>query len=540
MIMRFGPVALSEAEGALLAHATDGARGRLRKGHRLTAADLADLAAGGLTQVIVARLDAGDIGEDAAAERIAAALAGPFIRLEPPATGRCNLFAESPGVLVLDRARLDDLNRADPGITIATLPPYAVAEPDRMVATVKIIPFALDEPRLAAALARLPGPLIRLAPFRPLTVAVVSTLLPSLKPSVVDKTLRVTAERLLPAGGRIVADRRVAHEEAPLAATLAEAAREADMTLVFGASAVVDAGDVIPAAITRAGGTVRHLGMPVDPGNLLILGELSGKPVLGAPGCARSPKENGFDWVLQRLLAGLDVTPDDVTAMGVGGLLMDIVTRRAPRLAPDERPPAERRIGAVVLAAGRGTRMAGGVKQTAEVAGKPLVAHAVAAARDGGCDPVVVVTGHAAPAVRAAVGEEPVTFVHNGDYAEGMSTSLKAGIAALPGDVEAVIVLLGDMPGVGGDLVRRLAAAYDPAKGQLIAVPVAGGRRGNPVLIARRFFDELRTLSGDVGARDVIRAYPEAVAEVPADAAAFTDLDTPEALAAAGGRLVNP
>jgi molybdenum cofactor cytidylyltransferase len=271
--------------------------------------------------------------------------------------------------------------------------------------------------------------------------------------------------------------------------------------------------------------------MPVDPGNLLILAEIAGRPLVGAPGCARSPKENGFDWVLQRLLAGLDVTPDDIAGLGVGGLLMEIVSRPAPRLAPAERPAGERRVGAVVLAAGRGTRMATENKLLADVGGRPLVAHAVAAAAAGGCGPVVVVTGHAAPAVRAALAGHDVAFVHNGDYAEGMSTSLKAGLAALPDDVEAVVVLLGDMPAVDGGLVARLVAAYEPARGQLIAVPVAGGRRGNPVLIARRFFAELKTVRGDVGAREVIRAYPEAVVEVAADAAALIDLDTPEALA---------
>ncbi|MBP0573628.1 NTP transferase domain-containing protein, partial [Mycobacterium tuberculosis] len=129
----------------------------------------------------------------------------------------------------------------------------------------------------------------------------------------------------------------------------------------------------------------------------------------------------------------------------------------------------------------------------AEIGGRPLVAHAVAAALDGGCDPVVVVTGHAAPAVRAAVGAAPVDFVHNPEFAEGMATSLKAGLAALPEAVEAAVVLLGDMPAVDGALVGRLIGGYDPAGGQLIVVPVAEGRRGNPVLLARRFFAELMT-----------------------------------------------
>jgi molybdenum cofactor cytidylyltransferase len=121
--------------------------------------------------------------------------------------------------------------------------------------------------------------------------------------------------------------------EAP---SLAEALRRADLigpdiVVVFGASAISDRRDVIPAAIEMAGGRIEHLGMPVDPGNLLLIAQMQGKPVLGAPGCARSPKENGFDWVLQRLLAGLTVGRAEIVALGVGGLLMEIKTRPQPR-----------------------------------------------------------------------------------------------------------------------------------------------------------------------------------------------------------------
>ena len=133
-----------------------------------------------------------------------------------------------------------------------------------------------------------------------------ATTLPGLKPSVMDKTRRVLEERLRPAGASLLQEIRTPHEVAPLADALRKLSGEgAELLIAFGASAITDKADVIPAAIEAAGGRVRHFGMPVDPGNLLLLGELDGRPVLGAPGCARSPAENGFDWVLNRLLAGL-------------------------------------------------------------------------------------------------------------------------------------------------------------------------------------------------------------------------------------------
>ena len=304
--------------------------------------------------------------------------------------------------------------------------------------------------------------------------------------------------------------------------------RSAELVVVFGASAIADRRDVIPAAVEAIGGKIEHFGMPVDPGNLMLIGQAKGQPVLGAPGCARSPKENGFDWVLMRLLAGLPVSRSDITGMGVGGLLMEIVTRPQPR---DEPVPDGRKIAAVILAAGRSTRMGGPNKLLAEIGGRPLVRIAAEEALASRAKPVIVVTGHQREQVEAAVAGLDVKLVHNPDFANGLSTSVKAGLSAVPQDVDGAIVCLGDMPQVRAPLIDQLALAFDPEKGALIVVPSVDGKRGNPVVWSRRFFHELMGLEGDVGARHVIGRYPEAVAEVPvADKAVFVDVDTPELL----------
>ncbi len=532
--MKFGAVPLDQAQGAILAHSVRLGGRTIRKGTRLTADTIAALGAVGVTEAVVARPEAGDVHEDEAAQRIAEAIAGDGLKLEAAFTGRCNLHATRPGVVAVDRAAVDRLNRVDPAITLATLAAFAPADAGQMVATVKIIPFAVARERLEAALATLAdAPVLRVAPYVRRRVGLVATELPGLKRAVMDKTRDLLDERLRPAAAAIFREVRVPHETTAIADALGALARDgAELTVAFGAAATLDGDDVVPSAIRRAGGRVSRVGMPVDPGNLLVLGELGGVPVIGAPGCARSPKENGFDWVLRRLLADLRVTADDVAGLGVGGLLAEIAAR-PQRRQPQRRMP---KIAAVILAAGQSRRMGGANKLTANVGGRPMVRAAAEAALASGARPVVVVTGHGADDVRAALAGLDVTYAHNADYADGLATSLKAGIAALAG-VDGAVVMLGDMPEVDATVVDRLTAAFDPARDAAIVVPTHDGRRGNPVLWSARFFADLMGLEGDVGGRNLMAANASVVRQVPLGRAVAFDIDTPEALAAAGGAL---
>jgi molybdenum cofactor cytidylyltransferase len=530
--MKFGAVAPADALGATSVHTIRQGALVLKKGTPIGPVEVAALQAAGIKGIVVARLEPGDVGEDTAAAEIAKAVAGDGVHVDRAFTGRANLFAQSSGVLVVDKAAIDRLNRIDEAITFATLQAFKPVVAGEMIATVKIIPFAVAKTARDAALAASAEPLLRVAPYRIRKVGVVSTVLPGLAVKVIEKTLKITAERLAPSGAVIVAERRVAHERSAVARALDEVLKAgAELAIVFGASAIADRRDVIPAALEDIGGRVEHFGMPVDPGNLLMLGAANGHPVVGAPGCARSPKENGFDWVLMRLLAGLPVPREDITGLGVGGLLMEIVTRPQPRSEPT--PEKGRHVAAVVLGAGRSSRMGGPNKLLAEIAGRPLVRIVVDAALRSRARPVLVVTGHQRERVEAALAGLPVQFVHNPNFADGLATSLKVGIAALPAETDGAIVCLGDMPQVDAALIDRLIGAFDPQKGALIVVPSIDGQRGNPVVWSRRFFADLMAVEGDVGARYLIGRYPEAIAEVPlTGTAALTDVDTPEALAA--------
>ncbi len=534
--MKFGPVPVGEAEGAICAHSIKLPGRTVKKGLVLTAEHIALLQAEHIENIICARLETDDVHEDEAALSVARLAAGEGVRVDNPFTGRCNLFAEHAGLLCIDEPSVDRLNRIDEGLTFATLPAFAPVEAGRMIATAKIIPFALPRPVIESTLADFPaGSLISVQPFQPLKVGLIQTRLPSLKTSVLDKTRRITEERLAMAEAPIVDEFRVSHESGEVADAIRSVAEQgAELILIFGSSAIIDKDDVVPTGIRAAGGVVEHFGMPVDPGNLLLIGRLGHVPILGAPGCARSPKENGFDWVLNRLLAKIQVSVEDITGMGVGGLLMEITSRpqlRQPAISGDT-------VAAIVLAAGQSRRMGGGRnKLLAQFDGEPLVRRSVRTALQSKASPVLVVTGHMEHQIRRVLEGLDVTIVHNPDFAEGLSTSLKCGIRALPDKCAGVLVMLADMPGIDAQAIDRLVDAFDPGRGKSIILPTASGKRGNPVLWSRDHFPSLRALTGDVGARHLLAENEDAVHQVDIGQDAIADVDTPEALVAAGGKF---
>jgi molybdenum cofactor cytidylyltransferase len=551
--MRFGPVPLDEARGAIMAHSLRAGERMIRKGTVLDADMIDALRAAGRTEVVAAQLDPGDVPEDIAADRLAQFVLSPLLARSRAATGRVNLVAEVPGLLRVDASKIDRLNAIDEALTIGTLPDYAMVAPKDLVATIKVIPFAVAGTVLAVAeaMARHGGPTLTLAPFQPLKVGLVVTELPGLKDSVTEKTIAATEARVTRLTGTLLPPVRCAHDEVAIARALEaliaapDEQSRADLLLVVGASAVVDRRDVGPAGIVRAGGEILHFGMPVDPGNLICLGRIGTRPALVLPGCARSPSLNGIDFVLTRLFAGLKVTPADLMRMGVGGLLKEFEMRPMPReKAPSTprsgiAPRAAPSIAAVVLAAGRSRRMAPHNKLLVpDRTGKPMIARVVDNVLSSGARPVLVVLGHMADEVEKILAGRPVRFVHAPDYAEGLSASLKAGIAAVPPESAAAIVCLGDMPLVTGRMIDRLLTTYDPTEGRRIVLPTFRGKQGNPMLWDRSFFPEILGISGDSGARFLLGQHMEVVAEVEmADDAVLRDFDTTESLATLPARL---
>jgi len=531
--MQFGQVPVTDAMGAILAHSLRTKNGMFKKGRLLSVSDVEVLVASGHREITVAELDAGEILEDVAAGRIAAALAGAGIRVGAAFTGRANLYADAAGVARIDAGRVAAINAVHEAITLATLAPYSRTGARQMVATVKIIPFAAPLHAVEAVEAMLTGErVLAVAPFTQKRVALISTKFADTRPQILDKNRTAIDARVEALGSSVVHEARVDHKIEELTRAIREASKAgADPILVFGASAITDRRDVIPASIVQAGGEVTHFGMPVDPGNLLLLGKLGDTTVVGLPGCARSPKVNGFDFVLERLLANVAIGDTDLAAMGVGGLLSEIHTRPQPRDRGAVMPQAPQ-IAAVILAAGLSSRM-GHNKLLAEIDGKPLVRRAVDAALTSAARPVIVVTGSEADSVDHALSGLPVTMVRNLDFRKGLSTSLIAGINAVPDDCDGAVVLLGDMPEVTAQTIDRLIAAFDPEEDRAICVATREGKRGNPVLWSREFFPDIRKLEGDIGAKGLLAENVDIVCEVEmADDGPLLDIDTPDALAA--------
>ena len=317
--MIFTELPTAECEGALLAHSLLLSGRRHAKGEVVTATLLAAALAAGIRHLWVARPAPGDLGEAEAALLLGRALAGDGVRVADPALGRVHLHAARDGLLSFDPAIVHRLNAATDAVAVATLPPQTPVTAGELVASAKIVPYALTPEEVAALeLSRVRG--IAVAPWVvPGQPLLLQTRLAETPDKLLRKAVEVTAARLARFGAPMLEGPVLPHAVAPLAAALRQA--DAPLVLVAGATVTSDRRDVIPAAILAAGGEVVRVGMPVDPGNMLVVGRLSGRLVLGLPGCVRSPKRNGLDLVLEHWASGQEISARSIARMGVGGLL---------------------------------------------------------------------------------------------------------------------------------------------------------------------------------------------------------------------------
>ena len=535
--MKFGPCALSDCLDAILVYAVDLPDGRIAKGTCLTSDHLSRLRANGIDDIIVARLEDGDLGEDAAADMIAKAMMPANVRLSVAATGRVNIYATQRGLLRVDRLRLRDINMVDEGITLSTVQHNQLVEAGDLIATLKIIPYSVAETAVATVIGLGAGePVISFHALRPRSFGLIQTRIPGMADKILKATEQTAKQRLNQLGCTLVDSRVVAHEAAAIdQAITASRANGPAVMLIAGGSAIADRRDEVPMGVIAAGGRIDHFGLPVDPGNLLMLSHIDEMPVIGMPGCARSIKMNGFDWILHLLLADLRIDAAEIADMAAGGLLMEIVSRPLPRRMVGRRQISNATIGGVILAAGQSRRMGAQNKLLAESDGVPILRRTAQAMLDGGLIDLVIATGHEHRLVAAALDDLPVTCIYNDEYQSGQASSVACGVRHHQnGSHAAVLIALGDMPLVRPELIAALLRDHSslPDATDRITLPVFDGRRGNPVIWGRGFFDELVALTGDAGGRIIFAENKNAVNSLGwPDDSIHLDIDTPEALA---------
>lgn len=523
--MKFGDILTAQAKGRILAHSMQAGPVRLKKGAVLSAEDIQVLLDANIDQVTVASLGVDDIPEDKAAGQIGASLVGPNMSLSQPVAGRVNLVSDADGVFTLSPDKIAAINAVDEAITLATLPNFARVRKGMLLATIKIIPYGVARQLVDQVIKLACADMLALAPFKPRVFDLILTKTDGFKDSLLAKGRKTVQARVAPLGLTMKSCVTVDHNEQAVAQALIDSS--AGIALVLGASATSDRLDVIPAGLVAAGGKVIRYGMPVDPGNLLVLGQRGDQMVLGLPGCARAPALNGTDWVLERLAAGLSMTHEDIAQMGVGGLLKEIPDRILPRT---QSPQTRSHISAVLLAAGASRRMAGEDKLLRKIDGMPLLRRSAQNLLTSNVDNCVVVLAPNAKAHREALQDLPVTIVEAVDADQGMSASIRAGVGSVGAKTSAVVLALADMPDITPNHINQIINAHDKAADRLIICPIdETGQRGHPVLFDARFLENLTDLSGDRGARDVLHAVPEFVHEIPMGSAMTLDLDTPQA-----------
>ena len=537
--MQFRAFDINDCEGLILAHSHRLASKRIAKGSQLTRTLVDAFMKDGVRQLVCAAPDKGDLSENEVADRLADALLSAGLSRTNAATGRVNFKTETAGIIRYDRDLIKALNCVDEALTLSLVQHNQLLSAGQMVATLKVIPYFVPDEICRQFEQVLAGKTVfRFHPLRGRRVSLIQTTDDVLQDKVYAATEDVTETRMKQLGCTLISRQRCAHKSDDVAAEIRTArAAGAELVLLCGCSAIADRRDIMPVAIEVAGGQIDQLGLAVDPGNMLLVAHIDSLPVIGMPGCARSPKLNGFDWVLHLLLADIELSSDELADMAAGGLLMEIASRPLPRDLAVKPSSPKAQMSAVVLAAGQSRRMGNINKLTSVVAGKPVIRHVTDVVLKAGFKDIIIVLGYDEYAVRACLKGLPVRFEKNKAFRSGQASSVGAGIAALSNDVSDVMVVLGDMPLLNSSLLNELRKHHlsNPQHEQTISLPVylkdGESQIGHPVAWGRQFFPDLQTLKGDQGGRQIWSEHPAMISQMEVnDASLFLDTDTVAAL----------
>ena len=517
--MYFGEILIEKSIGNILGHTLNLDGKKLSKGKKITSQDVKALKANGYKSIICAKSNINDIHEDKIAKNIGKLFINNTVISEDPYTGRVNLLASKSGLLNIDEKLIEKFNSTSEDVTIATLKNYSKVNKGDMIATIKIIPFYVSSKVLNKIKKLLLKKSLLIHTFLRKKVGLILTHSKNENNKLNNISIKRISERLTKLNSSLTKVITCKHESNIIAENIKIFKNQKiNLVLILGASAIVDIRDKIPKAILLSHGKIIRFGMPVDPGNLLLIGKIKNIPIIGLPGCARSPSLNGFDWVLERIIADINLSNKDIYQMGVGGLLKTIKNNKLNNKVY--------KVANIILAAGQSKRMKEINKLLININNKIMIKNIIDNAIKSNATDNIIVLGHENEKVEKIIGNNIIVSI-NPNYKKGLSTSLKNGISALPEDCDAAIIILGDMPKISFNLINSLIKKFDPENNINIVTPSYQGKRGNPILIGRKFFPDILNLKGDVGAKSIISNHENELFDIPQkDSSALIDIDT--------------
>lgn len=522
-----------ESKGSILAQSYNLSERKLSKGTRVSKAIVELLNKENIKSILCAVPDENDMDEDAAAEAISNAIDRNRIYAEEASTGRVNFRTPALGVVRYNRELIKKINLVDESIAFSIVEHNQLLAKNDLIATLKIIPFFASKiyvERVVALLSKYE--IFKIHRLEEKKVDFIQTYYNWQKRSIFKATSNVTRSRLDALGCLLEKETLIPHDHESLCSEIKSSLDSgAQVLLISGASAITDRSDYIPRAILSVGGEIIQYGLAVDPGNLLLIGQIGSTTVIGMPGCARSPKLNGFDWVLQLLMANIPITKEELADMGAGGLLMEIASRPLPRALSKSVYKRGKKIMGVILAAGNSTRMGKDNKLLRNVGDASLVRNTAVEMLNSDVDSCSIVLGYQSDKVAEVIKDLNISLILNPLWQEGQASSLKAALNTLDDTYSDLLIMLGDLPGVKSRHINTIIEEHllTNNRRSKITIPSFNGKKGNPVIWGRSFFPDLSNLEGDVGGRALFNHHPAAINLLDMDdPAVVTDTDTPE------------
>ncbi len=529
-IQSLGP---QDSIGAVLAQTYNLPGKIISKGTFVTNEIVAYFKTGNVKTILCAVPEEGDIHEDEAAEAISSAIDKNHIYADKASTGRVNFKSQSLCLVRYDRDFIKEVNLVDESIAFSIVEHNQLLAEGDLIATLKIIPFFMKKKyvdRVIKILAK--DEFFKIHSLKKKEVILIQTCFEWQKKSIFTATSNVTKARLEALGCSLNKEKLISHDYDTLRFAIRSSVKNGpEVLLISGASAITDRSDYIPKAILSEGGEIIQYGLAVDPGNLLLIGKVDNTTIIGLPGCARSPKLNGFDWVLQLLMADIPINREELADMGAGGLLMEIASRPLPRALARSVSKREKKVMGVILAAGNSTRMGKDNKLLKNVGGAPLIRNTAVEMLKSDLDTCSIVLGYQSDKVAAVIKDLDIRLILNPMWEEGQASSLRAAINTLDETYSDLLIMLGDLPGIKSSHINSIIEEHlliDNRKSK-ITIPSFKGQKGNPVIWGRSFFHDLSNLEGDVGGRTLFSEHPAAINILEMDDPwVVKDADTPE------------